>query len=116
MNFFYFLDRYFDNLDDFKFQLKWRKYFHDHLNRVVSLLFFFWILLLIFFGAIFIELTGILFGLVITIFFSGYLAYILIFQFLKFLAKHNTRYIQSGIFDEGNTFNHEDVVETFKKK
>ena len=115
MNFFYFLDKYFDKLDDFKFQIKWRKYFHDHLSRFISLLFFFWIILIVIIGGLFVKGTGLLFGLILTIFFSGYLAYILIFQFLRFLAKHNTRYIQSGIFDEGNTFNHDDVVETIKK-
>ena len=115
MNFFYFLDKYFDKLDDFKFQVLWRKYFHDHLNRMVSVLFFFWILIIVIVGGMFIKLVGIFFGLILIIFFSGYLAYILAFQFIRFIAKHNTRYMQSGIFDEGNTFNHDDVVETVKK-
>ena len=115
MNFFYFLDKYFDKLNDFKFQVTWRKYFHDNLNKSISTIFFLWVLILIGFGVLFIKLVGVFFGLVLSIFFSGYFAYIVVFQFLRFLAKHNTRYIQSEIFSEKNTINYEDVVETIKK-
>jgi len=115
MNFFYFLDKYFDKLNDFKFQVTWRKYFHDRLGKSVTALFFFWVVMVVLFGIGFIKLVGVLFGLVLTIFFSGYFAYILIFQFLKFLAKHNTRFVQSEIFSQENTMDYKDVVDSIKK-
>ena len=115
MSFFYFLDKYLDKLTDINFQVKWRKYFHDNLSRSISTLFFLWILIIIGVGVVFIKAVGLFFGLILMLFFSGYFAYILIFQFLRFLAKHNTRYVQSQIFNESNTINYEDVVETIKK-
>ena len=115
MNFFYFLQRYFDKLNDSKFQLKWKKYFHDNLNRTISGLFFAWIVIVIGFGALFIQVVGTFFGIILTIFFSGYFAFVIIFQFLGFLAKNNGRYVQGELFSEKNTMNYEDVVETIKK-
>lgn len=115
MNFFYLLDKYFDKLNDFKFQVTWRKYFHDRLGRSIWILFFVWVVMIIILGTGFIQLAGTFFGLILTVFFSGYMAYILVFQFLRFLAKHNTRYVQSEIFSQDNTMNYEDVVETIKK-
>ena len=115
MNFFYFLDKYFDKLNDFKFQVSWKKHFHDHMGRSIWLLFFFWIVMVIAFGFLFVKAIGAFFGLIVGIFFSGYIAYILIFQFLRFIAKHNTRFMQSEIFSQENTINYEDVVETIKK-
>jgi len=115
LNFFYFLDRYLDKLNDFKFQSKWKKYFHDNLNRTVWSLFFIWFLVVICFGWLFTQVVGTFFGIVLTIFFSGYFAYIVIFQFLRFLAKNNARYVQGEIFSKNNTMNYEDVVETIKK-
>ena len=115
MNIFYLLDKYFDKLNDFKFQVTWRKHFHDGLGRSISLLFFFWIIMVILFGTLLVKLVGSFFGLVLAIFFGGYYAYILIFQFLRFLAKQNTRFVQSEIYSQDNTMNYEDVVETIKK-
>lgn len=115
MGLFYFLDKYFDKLDDLNFQIKWRKYFHDNLGRFVLVLIGIWFTLTIVMGIILFELVGPIFGFILMIFFAGYFAYILVFQFLRFIAKHNTRYIQSDIFSEENTINYEDVVETIKK-
>lgn len=115
MNFFYFLDRYFDKLNDNKFQLKWKKYFHDNLKRTIWAIFFFWVVIVIGFGALFTEVVGVFFGIILTVFFGGYLGFIVIFQFLGFLAKNNGRYVQSELFSEKNTVKYEDVVETIKK-
>lgn len=115
MNFFYFLDKYFDNLNETKFKVKWKIYFQDHFGRAVSMLFFFWILVIVGTGILFIKIIGVFFGIILMLFFSGYFAYILVFQFLRFLAKHNSRFIQSGIIPEANSVNYDGVVETIKK-
>lgn len=116
MNFFYFLDRYFDKLNDTKFQLKWKKYFHDNLGRTTGALFFLWLIIVIAFGALFIQGLGIFFGLIVTVLFGGYFAYVVVFQFLGFLARNNTRFVQGEIYSKDNTMNYKDVVETIKKK
>jgi hypothetical protein len=115
LNFFYFLDRYFEKLNDTKFQIKWKKHFHDNLNRTIWALFFVWVVMVIGFGALFTQVVGVFFGIILTIFFSGYFAYIAIFQFLAFLAKNNGRYVQAEMFSKNNTMNYDDVVETIKK-
>lgn len=115
MDFFYFLDKYFDKLNDLKFKVKWKNHFHDHLFRSIWIIFFLWVVIVVLCGTLLIELLGLWFGLIITIFLSGYFAYIMIFQFLRFIAKHNTRFIQGDMFNQTNTFKHDDVVETIKK-
>lgn len=115
MNFFYFLDRYFDKLNDNKFQLKWKKYFHDNLSRTIWTLFFVWVVIVVGFGWMFTQVIGTFFGIVITILFSGYFAYVVVIQFLGFLTKYNERYVKGETFSKKNTMNYEDVVKTIKK-
>lgn len=115
MNFFYFLDKYFDQLNDTKFHVKWKKYFHDNLKRTIWAIFFVWVVIVIGFGALFTQVVGTIFGIILTVFFSGYFAYVVIFQFFGFLARNNVRFVQAEAFSKNSTVNYEDVVETIKK-
>lgn len=119
MNIFYFLEKYFDKLDETKFRIKWEKYFQRHLRTVNALILLFWIVLTVSCGSLLTELSNWFFGFILMIILGIYFAFNIFVYYIRFLAKNNTRYMTGGIFTDGSSqtsdFSKDDVVETIKK-
>lgn len=114
MNIFYLFDLYFNKLDDFKFKKRYESILQRRLKLVILIIFLLWIIITIAIGTLFINLIGAFFGFIFMLFFSGYLVYLFVFQFLQFLAKQNARYLSVRNLKE-STFSKDDVVETIRK-
>lgn len=122
MNIFYFLEKYFDKLDDVKFRIKWEKYFQRHLRTVNGLILLFWIILTLACGSLLTELSNWFFGFILMVILGMYFAFNIFVYYIRFLAKNNTRYMTGKVFGEEpsytnhtNDFSKDDVVETIKK-
>ena len=110
MNLFYFVQKYLNKLDDYKFVSTWEQKFMNNMRRFVSIIFTIYVIIVVGIGALVNIDLGFFWSLLIMMFFGAWLGYLTFIQFLRFLAINNERFMRLKMGGTESGINYDNVV------
>ena len=110
MNLFYFVQKYLNRLEDYKFVQVWENKIMNNMRRFVSTIFIIYIVIVVGIGALVNIDLGFFWALLIMMFFGAWLGYLTFIQFIRFLAINNERNMRIKMGTGGSGINYDNVV------